>query len=155
MAGGAREGAHFAVGTFCGFPWEARWWEPQQVGLLAASAEFSRSSEVSLPGLFLSPPESSPSSVPPQDAALCRPTDAKGPPGEAVPRRPALVRPDITRPRDLHAETHHHGSEGLGGGPGRPVFPVFPFACGVSSSGSRQDLSMLACGTRDEEPQGE
>ena len=38
-----------------------------------------------------------------------------------MPRRPVQDRPDVTWPRDLHAETHPHGSEGLGGGPGRPV----------------------------------
>lgn len=32
--------------------------------------------------------------------------------GRAVPRRPVPDRPDITWPRDLHAETHPHGSEG-------------------------------------------
>ena len=48
--------------------------------------------QLSFPGLqkssllaCSSPPESSPSSVPPQDAALCRPTDAKEPPGELCP----------------------------------------------------------------------
>ena len=44
--------------------------------------------------------------------------------GRAVPRRPVQDRPDVTWPRDLHAETHPHGSEGLGGGPGRPVTRV-------------------------------
>ncbi|XP_032319986.1 protein misato homolog 1 isoform X2 [Camelus ferus] len=38
----------------------------------------------------------------------------QGAAGRAVPRRPVPDGPDVTRPRDLHAETHPYGSEGQG-----------------------------------------
>lgn len=77
-------GAHFAVGTFCGFRGSALVEPAGKVSGRLPQLNLS-GSPVLASGLFLSPPESSPSSVPPQDAALCRPTDAKEPPGELCP----------------------------------------------------------------------
>lgn len=82
MAGGAREVLTLQLGHFAGFV-GAHWWN-QQVrspggcpsGACGTSSPYFRP---------FSPPDSSPFSVPPQDAALREATDAKETPGELCP----------------------------------------------------------------------
>lgn len=77
-------GAHFAVGTFCGFRGSALVESAGEVSRRLPQRSLSRSLDFtsSLPIL---PPESSPFFVPPQDAALREPTDAQEQPGELCP----------------------------------------------------------------------
>ena len=131
MAGGAREVLTLQLGHFAGFV-GAHWWNQQVRSLGGCSAEPFGVSSPSFWPVPLAIPESSLSSVSPQDAALCRPTDAKEPPGELCPD--VLYRTG----RTLHGQETYTPRLILMDLKGEAVaevgqFPMFPFTCRVST----------------------